>query len=79
MNLVLNLMTQQDSETSTDIGRDTKDDSASMKVIAVLTMWFSYPRRRYPGSLVWRSSISLTTESFCPRRWRGCLSPQLYL
>lgn len=40
MNLVFNLVTQQDSETSTDIARDTKDDSASMRVIAVLTMVF---------------------------------------
>jgi len=40
MNLVFNLVTQQDSETSTDIARDTKDDSASMKIIAVLTMGF---------------------------------------
>lgn len=40
MNLVFNLVTQQDSETSTDIARDTKDDSASMKIIAVLTMVF---------------------------------------
>ncbi|KAI1088781.1 hypothetical protein F5B19DRAFT_469884 [Rostrohypoxylon terebratum] len=40
MNLVFNLVTQQDSETSTDIARDTKEDSASMKVIAVLTMIF---------------------------------------
>ncbi|KAI6777399.1 hypothetical protein HG530_001344 [Fusarium avenaceum] len=40
MNLVFNLVTQQDSETSTSIARDTKDDSASMKIIAVLTMIF---------------------------------------
>lgn len=40
MNLVFNLVTQQDSETSTDIARDTKDDSASMKIIALLTMLF---------------------------------------
>ncbi|KAI0893443.1 hypothetical protein F4806DRAFT_475765 [Annulohypoxylon nitens] len=40
MNLVFNLVTQQDSETSTDIARDTKEDSASMRVIAVLTMIF---------------------------------------
>lgn len=40
MNLVFNLVTQQDSETSTDIARDTKDDSASIKIIAVLTMVF---------------------------------------
>ncbi|KAK8103021.1 hypothetical protein PG984_016167 [Apiospora sp. TS-2023a] len=40
MNLVFNLVTQQDSETSTDIARDTKDDSASMRIIAVLTMVF---------------------------------------
>lgn len=40
MNLVFNLVTQQDSETSTAIARDTKDDSASMKIIALLTMIF---------------------------------------
>ena len=40
MNLVFNLVTQQDSETNTAIARDTKDDSASMKIIAVLTMLF---------------------------------------
>lgn len=40
MNLVFNLVTQQDSETSTSIARDTKGDSASMKTIAVLTMVF---------------------------------------
>ncbi|KAK8072128.1 hypothetical protein PG996_005476 [Apiospora saccharicola] len=40
MNLVFNLVTQQDSETGTEIARDTKADSASMKVIAVLTMIF---------------------------------------
>ncbi|KAI0166855.1 hypothetical protein GGR52DRAFT_555910 [Hypoxylon sp. FL1284] len=40
MNLVFNLVTQQDAETSTRIARDTKDDSASMKIIAVLTMIF---------------------------------------
>ncbi|EEP82431.1 predicted protein [Uncinocarpus reesii 1704] len=40
MNLVFNLVTQQDSETSTSIARDTKDDSASMKIIAVMTMLF---------------------------------------
>ncbi|KAF9774849.1 hypothetical protein IL306_007122 [Fusarium sp. DS 682] len=40
MNLVFNLVTQQDSETSTSIALDTKDDSASMKIIAVLTMIF---------------------------------------
>lgn len=40
MNLVFNLVTQQDSEVGTSIARDTKDDSASMKIIAVLTMVF---------------------------------------
>jgi hypothetical protein len=40
MSLVFNLVTQQDSETNTDIARDTKDDSASMKIIAVMTMLF---------------------------------------
>ena len=40
MNLVFNLVTQQDSETNTAIARDTKDDSASMKIIALLTMLF---------------------------------------
>lgn len=40
MNLVFNLVTQQDSETNTAIARDTKDDSASMKIIALLTMVF---------------------------------------
>lgn len=40
MNLVFNLVTQQDSETGTEIARDTKADSASMKTIAVLTMIF---------------------------------------
>ncbi|KAK8075319.1 hypothetical protein PG997_009982 [Apiospora hydei] len=40
MNLVFNLVTQKDSETSTDIARDTKADSASMKTIAALTMIF---------------------------------------
>lgn len=40
MNLVFNLVTQQDSETSTDIARDAKDDSASMKIIALVTMIF---------------------------------------
>ncbi|TPX25275.1 hypothetical protein DIZ76_010726 [Coccidioides immitis] len=40
MNLVFNLVTQQDSETSTSIARDTKEDSASMKIIAVMTMLF---------------------------------------
>ncbi|KAI5859307.1 hypothetical protein GGS23DRAFT_616406 [Durotheca rogersii] len=40
MNLVYNLVTQQDSATSTTIARETKADSASMKVIAALTMTF---------------------------------------
>jgi hypothetical protein len=40
MNLVFNLVTQQDSQTNTSIARDTKDDSANMKIIAVLTMLF---------------------------------------
>ncbi|KAI5460123.1 hypothetical protein BGZ63DRAFT_389556 [Mariannaea sp. PMI_226] len=40
MNLVFNLVTQQDSETSVQIARDTRNDSASMKTIAVLTMVF---------------------------------------
>lgn len=40
MNLVFNLVTQQDAETSTSIARDTKADSSSMKTIAVLTMVF---------------------------------------
>lgn len=40
MNLVFNLVTQQDSETNTAIARDTKDDNASMKIIALLTMLF---------------------------------------
>ncbi|KAI0167303.1 hypothetical protein BJ166DRAFT_230884 [Pestalotiopsis sp. NC0098] len=40
MNLVFNLVTQQDSETGTEIARDAKADSASMKTIAVLTMIF---------------------------------------
>lgn len=40
MNLVFNLVTQQDSKTSADIARDTKNDSASMKVIAAMTMLF---------------------------------------
>lgn len=40
MTLVFNLVTQQDSETNTAITRDSKDDSASMKTIALLTMLF---------------------------------------
>ena len=40
MNLVFNLVTQQDSETNTVIAHDTKEDSASMKIIALLTMLF---------------------------------------
>lgn len=40
MNLVFNLVTQQDSETSTSIARAAKADSESMKTIAILTMVF---------------------------------------
>ncbi|VUC34200.1 unnamed protein product [Clonostachys rosea] len=40
MNLVFHLLTQKDSLTSTEISRDMKEDSASMKTIAVLTMVF---------------------------------------
>uniref|UniRef100_A0A8H7KE68 Uncharacterized protein n=1 Tax=Bionectria ochroleuca TaxID=29856 RepID=A0A8H7KE68_BIOOC len=40
MTLVFHLLTQQDSLTSTEISRDMKKDSASMKTIAVLTMVF---------------------------------------
>ncbi|CAH0044085.1 unnamed protein product, partial [Clonostachys solani] len=40
MSLVFHLLTQQDSLTSTEISRDMKNDSASMKTIAVLTMVF---------------------------------------
>ena len=40
MDLVFNLVTRQDSETNTAIARDNKDDSASMKIIALLTMLF---------------------------------------
>jgi Mg2+ and Co2+ transporter CorA len=37
---VFNLVTQQDSVTNTDIARETKADSSSMKTIAALTMIF---------------------------------------
>jgi Mg2+ and Co2+ transporter CorA len=40
MNLVFNLVTQQNSETSMIIALDTKDDSATMKIIAVFTIVF---------------------------------------
>ncbi|CAG8957244.1 hypothetical protein HYFRA_00009446 [Hymenoscyphus fraxineus] len=40
MNLVFNLVTQQDSATTTVIARETKADSSSMKTIAALTMVF---------------------------------------
>ncbi|KAH7260720.1 uncharacterized protein BKA55DRAFT_686303 [Fusarium redolens] len=38
MDLAFKPVTQQDSETHINIALDTKDDSASMKIIAVLTM-----------------------------------------
>lgn len=38
--LVFNLMMQQDCETKTNITHDIKDDSASMKIIVVMTMVF---------------------------------------
>jgi len=37
---VFNLVTQQDSATTTVIARETKADSSSMKTIAALTMLF---------------------------------------
>ncbi|KAG7007427.1 hypothetical protein G7Y79_00010g029280 [Physcia stellaris] len=40
MNLVFNPVTQQDSQTNTAIARDTEDDSASMKIIALFPMLF---------------------------------------
>lgn len=40
MNLVYNIVSQQDTEANITIARDTKNDSSSMKTIAVLTMVF---------------------------------------
>ncbi|PNS21110.1 hypothetical protein CAC42_3448 [Sphaceloma murrayae] len=40
MNLVYNIVSQQDTEANMAIAKDTKDDSSSMKTIAVLTMVF---------------------------------------
>ncbi|KAG8627898.1 hypothetical protein KVT40_003771 [Elsinoe batatas] len=40
MNLVYNIVSQQDTEANMAIARDTKNDSSSMKTIAVLTMVF---------------------------------------
>lgn len=40
MNLVYNLVTQHDSETNTEIALATNNDSAVMRVIAILTMIF---------------------------------------
>lgn len=49
MNLVFNLVTQQDSETSTNIARDTKDDSASMMIIALLLTMVFLPATAVSG------------------------------
>jgi Mg2+ and Co2+ transporter CorA len=40
MNLVFNLVTQQDNKVNTAIARDTNPNSASMKVISMMTMIF---------------------------------------